>query len=92
LSESESTNNRKLRLIGLMVVIATATTLKGWAEQAAELQVLRADKANRDLRRPGLWKLDKANSKAVQKNLLYEVVRWNKAPKSNCMMERSERV
>jgi hypothetical protein len=40
---------------------ATATALQGWAEQAAELQVLQADKANRELRGPGFWKLDKAN-------------------------------
>jgi hypothetical protein len=33
--------------------MATTTTLKSWAEQAAELQVLRADKANRDHRGPG---------------------------------------
>jgi hypothetical protein len=31
----------------------TATTVQGWVEQAAKLQVLRADKANRDLRAPG---------------------------------------
>jgi hypothetical protein len=43
--------------------------LQAWAEQAAELQVLRADKANRDLRGPGFWKLDKANCEAVQQNL-----------------------
>jgi hypothetical protein len=43
---------------------ATATALQGWAEQAAELQVLRANKANRDLRGPGFWKLDKANCEA----------------------------
>jgi chromosome segregation ATPase len=40
------------------IEIATTTTLQSWAEQAAELQVLRADKANRDLRGPGFWKLD----------------------------------
>jgi hypothetical protein len=33
--------------------MATTTTLQSWAKQAAELQVLRADKANRDLRGPG---------------------------------------
>jgi hypothetical protein len=37
---------------------ATATALQGWAEQVAELQVLRADKANRDLWGPGFWKLN----------------------------------
>jgi hypothetical protein len=31
--------------------------------------VLRVDKANRELRGPGFWKLDKANCEAVQKNL-----------------------
>jgi hypothetical protein len=43
------------------IQMATATALQSWAEQAAELQVLRADKANRDLRGPGFWKLDQAN-------------------------------
>jgi hypothetical protein len=42
------------------IQVVTATTLQGRSEQAAELQVLRADKANRDLRGPGFWKLDKA--------------------------------
>jgi hypothetical protein len=37
---------------------ATATRLQSWAEQAAEFQVLRADKANRDLRGPGFSKVD----------------------------------
>jgi hypothetical protein len=31
------------------IQIATAITLQGWSEQAAELQVLRADKVNRDI-------------------------------------------
>jgi hypothetical protein len=51
------------------------TTLQSWAEQAAELQVLRADKANRDLRGPGFWKLDQANCEAVQKNLTNDFLR-----------------
>jgi hypothetical protein len=54
---------------------ATATAFQTWAEQAAELQVLRADKANRDLRGPGFWKLDKANCEAVQKNLTTNFLR-----------------
>jgi hypothetical protein len=49
--------------------------LQGWAEQAAELQVLRADKANRDLRGPGFWKLDQANCEAVEKNLTTDFLR-----------------
>jgi hypothetical protein len=53
----------------VVIQMATATALQSWAEQAAELQVLRADKANRDLRGPGFWKLDQANCEAVQKNL-----------------------
>jgi hypothetical protein len=36
------------------IEMATTNTLQSWAEQAAELQVLRADKANRDLRGPGV--------------------------------------
>jgi hypothetical protein len=39
------------------------------------LQVLRADKANRDLRGPGFWKLDEANCEAVQKNLTTDLLR-----------------
>jgi hypothetical protein len=39
------------------------------------LQVLRADKANRELRGPGFWKLDKANCEAVQKNLTTDFMR-----------------
>jgi chromosome segregation ATPase len=35
------------------IQVTTATALQGWAEQVAELQVLRPDKANRDLRGPG---------------------------------------
>jgi hypothetical protein len=54
---------------------ATATAIQSWAEQAAELQVLRADKANRDLRGPGFWKLDQANCEAVQKNLTTDLLR-----------------
>jgi autotransporter translocation and assembly factor TamB len=57
------------------IEMATATTLQSWAEQAAELQVLRADKANRDLRGPGFWKLDQANCEAVQKNLTTDFLR-----------------
>jgi hypothetical protein len=47
------------------IQLATATALREWSEEAAELQVLRADKANWDLRAPGFWKLDKANCEAV---------------------------
>jgi hypothetical protein len=57
------------------IQVATATTLQSWAEQAAELQVLRADKANRDLRGPGFRKLDQANYEAVQKNLTTDLLR-----------------
>jgi hypothetical protein len=57
------------------IQVATATALQGWAEQAAELQVLRADKANRDLRGPGFWKLDQPNCEAVQKNLTTDLLR-----------------
>jgi hypothetical protein len=57
------------------IEIATAIALQGWFEQAAELQVLRADKANRELRGPGFWKLDKANYEAVQKNLTTDSMR-----------------
>jgi hypothetical protein len=45
------------------------------AIQAAELQVLRADKVNRDLRGLGFWKLDKANCEVVQKNLTMDFLR-----------------
>ena len=31
--------------------------------------MLRADKANRDIKGPGFWKLEKANAEAVQANL-----------------------
>jgi chromosome segregation ATPase len=48
------------------IQVATAIALREWSEQATELQVLRADKANRDLCGPRFWKLDKANCKAVQ--------------------------
>jgi hypothetical protein len=54
---------------------ATATALQSWAEQAAELQVLRADKANWDLRGPSFWKVDQANCEAVQKNLTTDLLR-----------------
>jgi hypothetical protein len=54
---------------------ATTSTLQSWAVQAAELQVLQADKANRDRRGPGFWKLDKANYEAVQKNLTTDFLR-----------------
>jgi CHAT domain-containing protein len=57
------------------IEMATISTLQSWAEQAAELQVLRADKANRDRRGPGFWKLDKANCEAVQKNLTTDFLR-----------------
>jgi hypothetical protein len=49
----------------VVIQAATAMALQSWAEQAVGLQVLRADKANRDLRGPGFWKLDKANCEAV---------------------------
>jgi hypothetical protein len=39
------------------------------------LQVLQADKVNRDLRGPGFWKLDPANCEAVQKNLTTDFMR-----------------
>jgi hypothetical protein len=32
----------------VVIEMATTSTLQSWAEQAAELQVLRADKVNRD--------------------------------------------
>jgi hypothetical protein len=57
------------------IQIATATTLQGWSEQGAELQVLWADKANQELRGPGFWKLDQANCEAVQKNLTTDFIR-----------------
>jgi hypothetical protein len=49
--------------------------LQKWSKQAAELQVLRADKANRELHGPGFWKLDQANCDAVQKNLTTDFLR-----------------
>jgi hypothetical protein len=55
--------------------VATATALQGWTEQAAKLQVLRADKANWDLRGPRFWKLSKANCEAIQKNLTMDFLR-----------------
>jgi hypothetical protein len=36
----------------VVIQAAMATTFQTWAEQAADLQVLRANKANRDLRGP----------------------------------------
>jgi hypothetical protein len=36
---------------------------------------LRANNANRDLRGPGFWKLEKANYEAVQKNLTKDFMR-----------------
>jgi hypothetical protein len=57
------------------IQVAMATALQGWSEQAAELQVLRADKANWDLCGPGFWKLDQANCEAVQKNLTTDFMR-----------------
>jgi hypothetical protein len=59
----------------VVIQAATVTALLSWAEQAAELQVLRADKANWDLRGPGFWKLDQANCEAVQKNLITDLLR-----------------
>jgi chromosome segregation ATPase len=49
------------------IQVATATALQGWAEQAAESQVLRADKANRDLQVPGFWKLDQRIAKQYRR-------------------------
>jgi hypothetical protein len=60
----------------VMIQAATATVLQSWAEQAAELQVLWADKANRDLQGPGFWKLDQANYEAVQKNLTTDLLQF----------------
>jgi hypothetical protein len=39
------------------IQVATANALKGWCEQTAKLQVLRADKANREFADPdsGSW-------------------------------------
>ena len=51
------------------IEITTITTLQQWCSQAVELQVVRADKANQDIKGPGFWKLDKANVEAVQENL-----------------------
>jgi hypothetical protein len=56
------------------IEVAMAMALQGWFEQATELQVLHADKANRELRGPGFWKLDKANYEAVQKNLTMDFI------------------
>jgi hypothetical protein len=57
------------------IQVTTATTLQSWFKQAAELQVLRAEKANRELRGPGFWKLDQADCIAVQKNLTTDFMR-----------------
>ena len=51
------------------VEVATTTALQQWCGQAAELQVLWVDKANRNLKGFGLSKLDKDNAEAVQANL-----------------------
>jgi hypothetical protein len=66
---------REQTKVAIQMATATATALQSWAEQAAELQVLRADKTNRDLRGPGFWKLDQANCEAVQKNLTTNLLR-----------------
>jgi hypothetical protein len=65
------------------IQVYTANPLKEWCEQAAELQLLRADKANRELSGPGFWKLDKANCEAVQQNLTQDFMR-------NAMRHREE--
>jgi hypothetical protein len=57
------------------IQVATATKLQEWSEQAAESQVLRADKANRDLREPDFWKQAQAICEAVQKNLTKDFLR-----------------
>jgi hypothetical protein len=57
------------------IELTTATTSQTWTEQAAELQVLRADKTNWELDGPGFWKLDQANCEAVQKNLTTDFLR-----------------
>ena len=51
------------------VEIATATALQQQCGQATELQMLRVDKVNWDIKGPGFWKLDKANAEAAQVNL-----------------------
>ena len=43
--------------------------LQQWCGHAAEVQVLRADKVNGNLKGSEFWKLDKANIEAVQANL-----------------------
>ena len=50
------------------IEIATTTELQQWCGQAAELQVLKADKENRVIRRPRFSKLNKTNAEAVQGN------------------------
>ena len=55
------------------IEIATATALQEWRRQAAKLQMLRADKANRELKSPDFWMLDRANTKTVQGNLNVDV-------------------
>jgi chromosome segregation ATPase len=57
------------------IQVHTANALREWCEQAAELQLLRVDKANRELCGPGFWKLDKANCEAVQQNLTQDFMR-----------------
>jgi hypothetical protein len=57
------------------IEVTTAMALQSWSEQAAELLVLCADKANQELRGPGFWKLDKANCEAVQTNLTTDFMR-----------------
>jgi hypothetical protein len=49
--------------------------LKEWCEQAAKLQLLQADKTNRQFHGPGFWKLDKANCEAAQQKLPQDFMR-----------------
>jgi hypothetical protein len=51
------------------IQVATASALKEWSKQVVEQQVLRVDKVNRELRGPGISKLDKANCEAMQQIL-----------------------
>jgi chromosome segregation ATPase len=53
----------------------TANALKEWCEQAAKLQLLQVDKANRELRGPGFRKLDKTNCEDAQQNLTQDFMR-----------------
>jgi hypothetical protein len=57
------------------IQVTTANAFKEWCEQAADLQVLRVDKANRELRGPEFLKLDQANCEAVQQNLTQDFMR-----------------